>query len=172
MRGDRLLLLRQERRISQRELGAVVLVSGYTISAYEQDRCDPSDDIKKRLAEYFDVSLDYLMGLIDQPLSYRRDANVVMLPRTLTEAQKAGLRLFLSTLEDQNWASPAEEQDPGHPPRGEDPGQLSAPEPARTPAAIGQGAPIGQEPPPPGEALQAPAAAEPIADPAVAVAGA
>ena len=111
MRGDRLTLLRQERRLSQRELGAIVLVSGYTISAYEQDRCDPSDDIKMRLAEYFDVSLDYLIGLIDQPLSYRRDADVVMLPRTLSEGQKQSLRAFLSSLEERDWAGDPEEKE-------------------------------------------------------------
>lgn len=94
--------LRQERRMSQRELGEVVAVSGYTISAYELDRSDPSDDIKMRLAEYFDVSLDYLIGLIDQPLSYRRDANVMMVPRGFTEGQKAQLKAFLQTL-DQDW---------------------------------------------------------------------
>ena len=59
MRGERLTKLRQERHISQRELGEIVSVSGYTISAYELDRSDPSDDIKMRIAEYFDVSVDY-----------------------------------------------------------------------------------------------------------------
>ena len=102
-------LLRQERHMSQRELGAIVLVSGYTISAYEQDRCDPSDDIKMRLAEYFDVSLDYLIGLIDQPLSYRRDVNMVMLPRNLSDSQKQSLRAFLSSLEERDWAGAEEE---------------------------------------------------------------
>ena len=97
MRGDRLCKLRQERNLSQRELGAIILVSGYTISAYEQDRCDPSD---------------YLIGLIDQPLSYRRDANVVMLPRTLSEAQKNRLRAFLSSLEEMDWAGAEEEAEP------------------------------------------------------------
>ena len=94
MRGDRLTKLRQERHLSQRELGEIILVSGYTISAYELGRSDPSDDIKVRLAEYFDVSVDYLIGLIDEPLSYRRDANVVMLPRNLSEGQKESLRAF------------------------------------------------------------------------------
>lgn len=103
MRGDRLTKLRQERHMSQRELGELVSVSGYTISAYELGRSDPSDDIKKRLAEFFDVSIDYLIGLIDEPLSYRRDANVVMLPRNFTEIQKAQLRAFLKVL-DQDWA--------------------------------------------------------------------
>ena len=34
MRGDRLTRLRQEKRLSQRELGEIVSVSGYTISSY------------------------------------------------------------------------------------------------------------------------------------------
>ena len=103
MRGERLTKLRQEKHLSQRELGEIVMVSGYTISAYELGRSDPSDDIKMRLAEYFDVSVDYLIGLIDEPLSYRRDANVVMLPRNFTEGQKKRLREFLHAL-DQDWA--------------------------------------------------------------------
>ena len=111
MRGDRLCKLRQERNLSQRELGTIILVSGYTISAYEQDRCDPSDDIKMRLAEFFDVSIAYLIGLIDQPLSYRRDANLVMLPRTLSEAQKNRLRAFLSSLEEMDWAGAEQEEE-------------------------------------------------------------
>ena len=102
MRGDRLMRLRQEKQLSQRELGEIVAVSGYTISAYELDRSDPSDDIKIRLAEFFDVSVDYLIGLIDQPMSYRRDANMVMLPRSFTEGQKAQLKAFLQTL-DKDW---------------------------------------------------------------------
>ena len=104
MRGDRLTKLRQERHLSQRELGEIILVSGYTISAYELGRSDPNDEIKRRLAEFFDVSLDYLIGLIDEPFSYRRDANVVMLPRNFTEGQKETLRAFLSALETQDWA--------------------------------------------------------------------
>ena len=67
MLGERLTKLRQEKHLSQRELGEIILVSGYTISAYELGRSDPNDEIKRRLAEFFDVSLDYLIGLIDEP---------------------------------------------------------------------------------------------------------
>lgn len=108
MLGERLTKLRQEKHLSQRELGEIVSVSGYTISAYELGRSDPSDDIKMRLAEYFDVSVDYLIGLIDEPLSYRRDSNVVMLPRNFTEGQKSRLKAFLRAL-DQDWAGDGKE---------------------------------------------------------------
>ena len=104
MLGERLTKLRQEKHLSQRELGEIILVSGYTISAYELGRSDPNDEIKRRLAEFFDISVDYLIGLIDEPLSYRRDANMVMLPRSFTQEQKERLRAFLAALEEQNWA--------------------------------------------------------------------
>ena len=116
MLGDRLSKLRQDRRLSQRELGEIVSVSGYTISAYELGRSDPNDDIKTRLAQFFDVSVDYLLGLIDEPYSYRRDANVVRLPRNFSEGQKARLREFLQAMDQQDWAGtapqkPAEEDE-------------------------------------------------------------
>ena len=52
MLGERLTKLRQEKHLSQRELGEIILVSGYTISAYELGRSDPNDEIKRRLAEF------------------------------------------------------------------------------------------------------------------------
>ena len=67
MLGDRLSKLRQERNLSQRELGEIVSVSGYTISAYELGRSDPNDDIKTRLAQFFDVSVDYLLNRTNNP---------------------------------------------------------------------------------------------------------
>ncbi len=40
MLGERLTKLRQEKHLSQRELGEIILVSGYTISAYELGRSE------------------------------------------------------------------------------------------------------------------------------------
>ena len=67
MLGERLTKLRQEKHLSQRELGEIILVSGYTISAYELGRSDPNDDIKTRLAQFFDVSVDYLLNRTNNP---------------------------------------------------------------------------------------------------------
>ena len=98
MIGERLAKLRRSRGISQRELGDAIAVSSYTISSYELGRSDPSDAIKIRLAQYFDVSTDYLVGLIDEPYSYNRDRNVLHLPDCITAEQQEHLRIFLSSL--------------------------------------------------------------------------
>lgn len=63
--GNRIKLLREELRISQLELSKILNIANTTLSQYESDKRIPSDSIKKKLAEHFNVSLDYLMGLTD-----------------------------------------------------------------------------------------------------------
>ena len=60
--------LRPSRGLTQRQLAARMFLWVNTISSYERDADTPDDAIKIWLAEYFDVSLDYLMGLTDIPL--------------------------------------------------------------------------------------------------------
>ena len=60
--GEILMQLRQEKHLSQAELGNVIFVSGGTISNYEKGV--HYQDVEKlvALAEYFGVSIDYLLG--------------------------------------------------------------------------------------------------------------
>ncbi|MFC0905859.1 helix-turn-helix domain-containing protein [Clostridium sp. MT-14] len=63
--GDRIRILREEKSISQLELAKTLNIANTTLSQYESGKRIPSDSIKKKIAEYFNVSLDYLMGLTD-----------------------------------------------------------------------------------------------------------
>lgn len=63
--SDRLKELRTEKGILQRELADYLKVSRVTITQYETGNRSPDDEIKKKIAEYFNVSLDYLMGASD-----------------------------------------------------------------------------------------------------------
>lgn len=83
MLGERLAFLRRRENISQKELGDKLDISHYTISSYEKGRSEPSDKVKVRLARYFHVSLDYLVGLVDEPYPYDRDKGVLALPPDL-----------------------------------------------------------------------------------------
>lgn len=58
--GEILMQLRQEKHLSQAELGHIIYVSGGTISNYEK---------LVRLADYFNVSIDYLLGRSTSKLS-------------------------------------------------------------------------------------------------------
>ncbi|OBR96718.1 XRE family transcriptional regulator [Clostridium autoethanogenum] len=63
--GNRIRNLREEKSISQLELAKILNIGNTTLSQYESDKRVPSDTVKKKIAEYFGISLDYLMGLTD-----------------------------------------------------------------------------------------------------------
>lgn len=61
MNGDKLRKLRTDRKLLQEELGKKVGVSASTIGMYEQNRREPDNNILKKIADYFNVSTDYLL---------------------------------------------------------------------------------------------------------------
>ncbi len=67
MLGDRLGQLRRGKGLTQKQLADLLFVSVNTISAYERGINTPDDPTKIWLANFFDVSMDYLMGLSDKP---------------------------------------------------------------------------------------------------------
>jgi transcriptional regulator with XRE-family HTH domain len=60
--SDRLKELRKENNMTQSDLGKILGVGKTTISMYENGNSTPNDEIKLKIAEYFNVSLDYLLG--------------------------------------------------------------------------------------------------------------
>lgn len=71
--GRRIKLLREEKELSQLELAKILNISNSALSQYEAGNRIPSDEIKKKIAEYFNVSLDYLMGTSDIRNPYSTD---------------------------------------------------------------------------------------------------
>lgn len=68
--GECLKKLRQEKEITQEALGKIIGVSARMIGYYESDTHFPKDaESLIKLAEYFSVSLDYLLG-IDENRNY------------------------------------------------------------------------------------------------------
>lgn len=65
MFGDNLSLLRKEKNMEQMLLAKVLGVSQQTISRWENNVVEP--DIKSliKIADYFDVTTDYLLGRVD-----------------------------------------------------------------------------------------------------------
>lgn len=60
--GELLSELRKDCGMTQKELGAVVCVSGGTISNYETGTHLPDIETLLRLADFFHVTTDYLLG--------------------------------------------------------------------------------------------------------------
>lgn len=65
MKGNRIKLLREEKKIRQDELAKVLSISPSAVGMYERDEREPNDEITLKLAEYFGVSTDYLLGKSD-----------------------------------------------------------------------------------------------------------
>jgi len=63
--------------ISQKQLADVVQVSQQSINKYENHDVHPDLDTLMRLAAYFNVSVDYLIGFSDYPRSFADHDNPV-----------------------------------------------------------------------------------------------
>lgn len=64
---ERLLSLRKNKGISQKALASEFGISDAAITMMEKGKRLPSFEILCSLADYFDVSLDYLCGRSDDP---------------------------------------------------------------------------------------------------------
>ncbi len=62
---DNLKKLRDEKSISQKQLADVISVSQQSINKYENHNIEPDISTLIKLADYFDVSVDYLVGHTD-----------------------------------------------------------------------------------------------------------
>lgn len=60
--GDMLSELRKDHNLTQQELGDIIFVTNGTISNYEKNNFIPAVDKIIMLADYFDVTVDYLLG--------------------------------------------------------------------------------------------------------------
>lgn len=61
--GQRIKQLRLENNLTQEDFGKLFGIVKSTVSMYESNKSIPDDEIKKKIAEYFQVSLDWLMGI-------------------------------------------------------------------------------------------------------------
>ena len=62
---ERLKELRMERNITQQELGNIVNMSKMAISHWDKGHSEPSLSQLIILSDYFEVSVDYLIGKTD-----------------------------------------------------------------------------------------------------------
>ena len=67
MIAKRLRVLRAERKLSQEALCEKIDVNRITYSGYENVRAEPSAEVLVRLAEFYDVSLDYICCRTNKP---------------------------------------------------------------------------------------------------------
>ena len=62
---NRLKLLREEKKLTQGDIAKMLNITTAAYSYYENEKRDMTPDTILKLAEYFDVSTDYLLGKSD-----------------------------------------------------------------------------------------------------------
>jgi transcriptional regulator with XRE-family HTH domain len=101
--GKRLLKLRKERGLTQQQLGDVVGVGKVTISRYERHGREADYETLLKLAKYFDVSIDYMLGRISTPRPWAEPPRHILVDDLDDErASKAEDYVRLLRLEYQN----------------------------------------------------------------------
>ena len=65
--GERLKKLRHSKGITQKELAEQLQIGRSSIAEYEAGKKTPTGPVVAKIAKYFSVSTDYLLGLTDDP---------------------------------------------------------------------------------------------------------
>lgn len=69
--GERLKLLRKQKQLTLRELSKEIHVSFSTLGKYERSEREPDFETLNKLADFYDVSTDYIMCRTDDRNLYR-----------------------------------------------------------------------------------------------------
>ncbi|HCR82806.1 MAG TPA: XRE family transcriptional regulator [Lachnospiraceae bacterium] len=104
-----LRLLREERKLSQQKLAVEFDIAQSQIQNYETGGYQPDIDTLNKYADFFDVSVDFLLGRTDirrKPEAVKeydlntKEQELVDRYRSLRPNQRQSLALFFDTLED------------------------------------------------------------------------
>lgn len=64
--AQRLSMLRKEKGVSRKVVAGAVKIAERTYQRYEEAEREPTASVLTALADYYDVSLDYLVGRTDE----------------------------------------------------------------------------------------------------------
>lgn len=111
MIGKRIKILREELGLKQDELAKKLSVSPSAIGMYERNLREPNNELTLKFADFFKVSIDYLLGKTDvrnsgeQINDVLNEAMIGMSKKDyekLTETQKKQIRDFAIFVKNQN----------------------------------------------------------------------
>lgn len=101
---DRLKQLREEKGLTQKEFAHILNINRANIAGYESQGKEPNFDRLKEFAEFFDVSIDYLIGfsdvrekVLDTACTHRRDFD-----KSLSEEDIIAIEKFEDYLKNKN----------------------------------------------------------------------
>lgn len=87
---ERLKELRDSFNLSQKDLAKILSVSQQTIGSWEVGRTEPSNQNLEQISQYFNVSIDYLLGKSDIQNPYNRLNPLTSKKMTSSEKKQLG----------------------------------------------------------------------------------
>lgn len=87
--GENLRSLIEERNMTQKELAMQLNIAPSTMGSYVQNTREPDFATLKLLANYFDVSIDYLLDNFTGKVADRQEAELLRIFRSLPDEQKS-----------------------------------------------------------------------------------
>jgi transcriptional regulator with XRE-family HTH domain len=89
--GDKITQLRKTKSWSQTDLAKAIDASREAIGKYERNEVIPSVEVAKKIADVFDVSLDYLVNDLAKPAFDKKIVQRIMSIEALKEDDKGHL---------------------------------------------------------------------------------
>lgn len=98
---NRLVYLRKELHLTQEELSEKLGISRTALSAWEVGRNEPSYSDTIRLANFFNVSTDYLLGKSDirKPLTYNLTNEEINFIKNIKKLDETNKMIIENTIE-------------------------------------------------------------------------
>lgn len=98
-----LKVLREKKRLSQADLAKILKTTQQAISLYEQSKRESDYETQNMIATFFDVSIDYLLGRVDDP-------EVKIVPNELLPGELAKYVDYIQILKDADMADISPEE--------------------------------------------------------------
>lgn len=101
--ASRLRRLRERKGMTQKDIANHFQLGESTVSMYEQGKREPDFDLLERIADYFEVSTDYLLGRTDQRnnvIQQHEDPIVQVLMRGKDQMSSKNYDLFTKAVEE------------------------------------------------------------------------
>lgn len=112
--GERLSELRNEKELSQDELSTRMNISKSSIGMYERDQREPAFELLDKLALFFEVSTDYLLGRTNRRQSQnsqKAEPEVQFIMRAKEEMSPKAYAKFIKLVEQAKKAFDEEDDD-------------------------------------------------------------
>ncbi len=96
--GERIAELREKHGLTQEELAKILGIKRASLSHYEKNRRVPDYEVLNKIADYFQVTVDYLIGRTDDPNPLTAE-HVEMFTQSLELSDEKILEKFTLTVD-------------------------------------------------------------------------